>query len=57
MGAARKTDYLTEFSHVADEIRAGKKESEFIPFKSTIDCLRIIDECRHQLGLKYPFEQ
>ncbi len=52
-----KTDYLTEFSHVADEIRAGKKESEFIPFKSTIDCLRIIDECRHQLGLKYPFEQ
>lgn len=51
-----KTDYLTEFTRCADEIRAGKKESEFIPFKSTIDCLKIMDECRAQMGLKYPFE-
>ncbi len=52
-----KTDYLTEFSAVADEIRSGKTESEFIPFSSTLSCLEIIDECRKQLGLVYPFEK
>lgn len=51
-----KTDYLTEFTRCAEEIMAGKKESDYIPFKSTIDCLKIMDECRRQMGLKYPFE-
>lgn len=51
-----KTDYLTEFTRCAEEIKAGRKESEYIPFQSTIDCLRIMDECRAQMGLKYPFE-
>lgn len=52
-----RTDYLTEFSIVSEEIREGKTESEYIPFESTLDCLKIIDECRTQLGLKYPFEK
>ena len=51
-----KTDYLTEFTAVANEIKSGKTESEFIPFESTVNCLKIIDECRIQLGLVYPFE-
>lgn len=52
-----KTDYLTEFTRCAEEIRAGKTESDYIPFQSTIDCLKIMDECRRQMGLKYPFEK
>lgn len=52
-----KTDYLTEFSIAADEIRAGKTESDYIPYKSTMDCMKIMDECRKQMNLVYPFEK
>lgn len=51
-----KTDYLTEFTKVAEEIRQGKTESEYIPFAATRTCMEIMDECRRQMGLRYPFE-
>jgi len=52
-----KTDYLTEFTRAAEEIKQGKKESAYIPFKSTADCMKIMDECRRQMKLVYPFEK
>lgn len=52
-----KTDYLTEFNCVAEEIRQGKKESAFIPFEATRECMKIMDECRRQMSLVYPFER
>ena len=52
-----KTDYLTEFTAVASEIKDGLTESEIIPYSSTLNCLKILDECRSQLGLIYPFEK
>ena len=51
-----KTTYLNEFERCAEEIRQGKKESDYVPFRATLDCMRIMDECRRQMGLKYPFE-
>lgn len=51
-----KTDYLTEFTRVADEIRQGKTESDYIPFEATRECMKIMDECRKQMNLVYPFE-
>ena len=51
-----RTDYLTEFTRAADEIRAGKTESAYVPHAATRDCMAITDECRRQLGLVYPFE-
>ena len=51
-----KTDYLTEFTRVAEEIHQGKTESDFIPFEATRECMRIMDECRKQMKLVYPFE-
>lgn len=51
-----KTTYLNEFDRCAEEIRAGKKQSDYIPFEATLDCMKIMDECRRQMGLKYPFE-
>lgn len=52
-----KTDYLTEFTRAAEEIRAGKTESEYIPFSATRACMEIMDECRRQMNLIYPFEK
>lgn len=52
-----KTDYRTEFTIVADEIKSGKTESDYIPFESTMAVMRIMDECRRQMNLVYPFEK
>lgn len=52
-----KTDYLTEFTRVADEIRQGRTESVYIPFETTENCMKIMDECRRQMDLVYPFEK
>lgn len=52
-----KTDYLTEFTRVAEEIKHGKTESDYIPFKATEECMKIMDACRRQMKLVYPFEK
>lgn len=52
-----KTDYLTEFTAAAREIRDGKMQSDYIPFDATRSCMRIMDECRKQMNLVYPFEK
>ena len=49
--------YTKEFDAVASEIREGLSESRFIPMGSTLDCMRILDECRRQMNLVYPFEK
>jgi len=52
-----KTTYLNEFDRVAEEIRQGKKQSDYIPFESTLQCMKIMDTCREQMNFKYPFEE
>lgn len=52
-----KTDYLTEITRAAEEIRENKKESAYIPFRATRSCMEIMDECRRQMKLVYPFEK
>ncbi|WP_423189845.1 Gfo/Idh/MocA family protein [Alkalibacterium sp. f15] len=49
--------YGNQFSNVAAEIRAGRKEGEKISGKSTIEVMALLDECRRQMGLVYPQEQ
>ena len=48
--------YLNEFNVVASEIREGLKESKLVPLSATSDVMKIIDECRRQMNLRYPFE-
>ncbi len=50
------TNYATEFTRVAEEIQAGRKESDFVPLRHTLDCMKIMDECRRQMGLTYEVE-
>ncbi len=49
--------YVNEFDTVAKEIKEGKLESEYIPHKATLDVMSIMDECRKQMNLVYPFEK
>ena len=49
--------YARQFAQVAAEIRAGRKESAFVPAASTVDVLRLTDECRRRMGLVYPQER
>ena len=49
--------YGTQFSAVAAEIRSGAKEGIAITPQSTLDCLKITDICRKQMGLVYPCEE
>ena len=46
--------YATEFERVAGEIRSGKKESGYCPMQSTLDTMKLLDECRSRLGVVYP---
>lgn len=48
---------LNEFDRVADEIREGLTESRLVPHQATLDVMGIMDECRRQMGLVYPFEE
>ena len=48
--------YGTQFSNVAREIHSGLPYSKIISPQSTIDCLKILDICREQMGLVYPCE-
>ena len=48
---------LNEFDLVASEIREGLKESRYVPHQATLDVMELMDECRRQMGLVYPFER
>ena len=52
-----KTTMLNEFDKVAEEIRQGRTESAYVPPEATMDVMDIMDACRQQIGLVYPFEQ
>lgn len=49
--------YLNEFDTVAGEIRQGLVQSPLVPPGATVEVMKIMDECRRQLGLVYPFEE
>lgn len=45
--------YIYQFDKVSEDIKASKKESEEITKDDSIEIMRILDECRHQMSLKY----
>ena len=47
---------LHEMDLAAAEIRKGLVESRYVPALATLDVMHIMDECRAQMGLTYPFE-
>lgn len=49
-------NYLNEFDIVSNEIRLGYTESRFVPLQCTVDVMELLDACRAQMNLYYPFE-
>lgn len=47
---------LNELDIVSQEMRSGCRESRFVPLQATRDVMRILDECRAQMGLVYENE-
>ena len=48
--------YEKQFTNIGQEIRKGLLKSEIIRPEMTIACMEIMDECRKQMGMKYPSE-
>ena len=48
---------LNEFDIVSSEIREGLMESVYVPHRATLDVMEMMDECRRQMKLVYPFEK
>ncbi|MBE2239965.1 MAG: Gfo/Idh/MocA family oxidoreductase [Caldilineaceae bacterium] len=52
--------FANGFSHeaieVADCVRAGKLESAVMPLDESLQVMRVMDEIRAQVGMKYPME-
>lgn len=48
--------YLNEFDAAAGEIRSRLTQSLLVPPGATMDVMEILDECRRQMKLVYPFE-
>ena len=49
--------YERQFANCAKEIKDGIMNDRFISVQNTILCMRLMDECRKQLGVIYPFEK
>lgn len=49
--------YGTMFRQTEQEIRAAVPEPQIISHRSTVEVMAILDECRRQMGLKYPCEE
>ena len=48
--------YAVQFAKVGEEIRGGLASGGSITARSTIDVMRLMDECRRQMGFRYPCE-
>lgn len=49
--------YAVQFRRAAEEISGGRTASAYCPPQSTIDTMRLLDECRAQMGMIYPCER
>lgn len=49
--------YAVQFAAVGEEIRAGMVSGGNITAQSTVDVMRLMDECRRQMDFRYPYEQ
>lgn len=46
--------YVYEFDALADSVRRGETESRFMTAEDTVEVMKMMDECRKQIGLAYP---
>jgi predicted dehydrogenase len=49
--------YNYQFRSVMECLRLGKVENEIMPWDKTLEIMRMLDEIRKQIGLRYPMEE
>ncbi len=55
-GCKADEGFQYEFDAACDDILAGKLENEFVTHEFTLGVMKILDETRKQIGLKFPQE-
>ena len=45
-----------EAAHAQERILAGERESDVVPLSASVELMGVLDECRRQLGVRYPGE-
>lgn len=48
--------FVHQMARVAEEIQSGKKTSDYVTPRSSIEVMEIMDECRRQMGVVFPFD-
>lgn len=48
--------YGLQLRHTAEDVLSGKTESDHCPRTATLETMKLLDECRRQMGLIYPCE-
>ena len=48
--------YQFQADHVNECLRAGKLESDLLPLDHSLATMKVLDDARARIGLRYPFE-
>ncbi|MDR0417374.1 MAG: hypothetical protein LBH76_08725, partial [Propionibacteriaceae bacterium] len=54
LAAKAEGGFQYEAAEVARQVAAGALESPTMPWQATLDVLKIMDEVRRQLGVRFP---
>ena len=49
--------FIYQVAEVVKQIQAGQMQSSVMPLAQSLACMQLMDDCRQQWGMRYPFER